>query len=178
MRNHEDFGSPDLYYPYETRLPFRCIPKNENLFEIINKQINKQLWKIRNNDTSHQSDIDYILREFVHFAKIRNFNQLVLEELQQSVTKLNAEAEMRKLSSVFDLEENIRRRFDSTVKVIQNGEVGIHKNVLKNELEYISNRSRTRVQLRESILPSSNEYNFNHFYFVLNRTLYRVHVCW
>ena len=38
----EDYGSPSLCFPYETRQPMRCLPAGHSLLEIVEDQLCKQ----------------------------------------------------------------------------------------------------------------------------------------
>ena len=38
----EDYGSPSLCFPYETRQPIRCLPRGHSLLEIVEDQLCKQ----------------------------------------------------------------------------------------------------------------------------------------
>jgi len=167
IENHEHFGSPDINYPYETRLPFRCVPRGESLLQIINGQQRKQLWKIRNNDSSFfkRDNIDYMLDEFMQFAKLKNFNPTIMQKIKDDYTIIKPE-----LTNIFNYEKESRLIFDHSIKVSVNGQVGVHHNLFRTSpnsrmiLNYISNTSQTREShfLRESLLPSSDKYNFSH----------------
>ena len=82
---YEDYGSPSLCFPYETRQSMRCIPRGHSLLEIVEDQLFKQHDFIRKVSKSWYK-LSFILKDYFPYHIIQGPYQGPFHIIRELIT--------------------------------------------------------------------------------------------